>query len=339
MNSSLNPSLTLSPRRRLPEPGEWVERIESGDRQALATAITVAESRLPEHRRLIEDLLRRLGPERGHTTRIGITGLPGAGKSTFIEALGVRLLNKGHNVAVLAIDPSRIRHQGSILADKTRMPVLSSHPDAFIRPTPSSGVLGGIAAATHESIRLCEAAGFDRILIETVGVGQSETTVDRVSDVIVLLLIPGAGDELQGLKGGILELADIVLVNKADGEGIRAAETTLADYKAAFHYGSPEHGRRLAMACSAVTGSGLDALLERLEALVATREAAGEKRARRDRQRLHLLDAQIRRRLEFDFFTDPEVISALEKAQVELERGESDLFTLADRLVKQFKHR
>lgn len=363
MNGSLNPSAFIPPRRTPPNVDTLLERLVGGDRQALATAITLAESRLPEHRRTVEDLLRRLDSATARSIRYGITGLPGAGKSTFIEALGIRLLQRGHRVAVLAIDPSSTLHEGSILADKTRMPTLTSHPDAYIRPSPSSGLLGGIAAATHEAVLLCEAAGFDRILVETVGVGQSETTVERVTDLLLLLLIPGAGDELQGLKGGILELADIVLVNKADGEGLHAAKRTLSEYKAAFHYragrSSPsgagaggrggagaadpsaedETGERLAMVCSAVTGFGLDEMPALLDGLIAQRERSGQFTARRERQAGQLLDAQIRRRLEFDFFTDPAVQHALQEARNDLREGREDLFTLADRLVRTFKER
>ncbi|MBM3518865.1 MAG: methylmalonyl Co-A mutase-associated GTPase MeaB, partial [Alphaproteobacteria bacterium] len=208
--------------------------VRAGDRRALARAITLVESRRPDHRGQADALLAALLPHTGAATRIGITGAPGVGKSTFIEALGRHLLEVGERVAVLAIDPSSQRSGGAILGDKTRMEELARAPGAFIRPSPAGGTLGGIAARTREAMLVCEAAGFGVVLIETVGVGQSETAVVDVADMLILLLAPGAGDDLQGLKRGIVELADLIVVNKADGVLAAAAGALAADYRLAL---------------------------------------------------------------------------------------------------------
>ena len=206
----------------------------AGDRRALARAITLIESRRPEHQEQAEQLLGRLLPATGKAVRLGISGTPGAGKSTFIEALGAHLIEQGHQVAVLAVDPSSRRSGGSILGDKTRMQRLAQAPEAFIRPSPAGGTLGGVTRRTREAALACEAAGFDVVVIETVGVGQSESAVADMVDSFLLLLAPGGGDELQGIKRGIVELADLVVINKADGELLAAALRAQADYRAAL---------------------------------------------------------------------------------------------------------
>jgi LAO/AO transport system kinase len=211
-----------------------------GDRITLSRAITLIESTLEEDRDLAEALLLEIYPETGKALRIGISGVPGVGKSTFIDSFGTYLTDHGHKVAVLAIDPSSGISGGSILGDKTRMEKLSLNPAAFIRPTPSSGFLGGVARSTRESILLCEAAGFDIVLVETVGVGQSETTVHGMTDFFLLLMLAGAGDELQGIKKGIMEMADAVVINKADGNNITASKIAAAEYKAALHLFEPK---------------------------------------------------------------------------------------------------
>jgi len=267
---------------------EWMAKITSGDRTALAQAISLIESTKAEDRATAEALLKRAAEKAGHALRYGITGVPGAGKSTWIEAAGIDLISRGHRVAVLAVDPSSHRTGGSLLGDKTRMSDLSLHPDAFVRPSPSGRTLGGVAEATAEVAVLCEAAGFDRILIETVGVGQSETEVRHMTDVFVLLLIPGGGDGIQGIKRGILEWADAVWVNKADGgpERMAAAQSALSVYQGALSLlAAPEDGAPpLFGTGSALNGEQVHALIDALEARLAEARRNGNLQARRSRQ-------------------------------------------------------
>ncbi|WP_437746204.1 methylmalonyl Co-A mutase-associated GTPase MeaB [Sorangium sp. So ce1504] len=241
-------------------PRQLVDGLLAGDRAALARAITLAESSLPRHQELAEEVLERCLPHAGGATRLGITGVPGVGKSTFVDALGVHLVrDREETVAVLAVDPSSPVHGGSILGDKTRMPRLASDPRAFIRPSPSGGSLGGVARATRQAILLCEAAGYRNILVETVGVGQSEFAVADMTDCFLLLMLPGAGDELQGVKRGIMELADLVIINKADGGNVDRAARARRDYESALHLFPPApHGwAPVASVCSAQEGRGV----------------------------------------------------------------------------------
>jgi LAO/AO transport system kinase len=233
--------------------------LRSGNRRALARAITLVESTRPDHRRAAEALLAELLPHAGRSVRIGITGVPGVGKSTFIETFGLHVIGQGHRVAVLAVDPSSQRTGGSILGDKTRMTELTRNPDAFIRPSPSGGTLGGVARRTREAMLLCEAAGFDVVIVETVGVGQSETAVADMVDLFLLLLLPGGGDELQGIKKGIVELADLIVVNKADGDMVAAARHAVAEYRHALALLQPADTRWRVpvLSCSAVAGTGI----------------------------------------------------------------------------------
>jgi LAO/AO transport system kinase len=235
-------------------------RVLDGDRRALARAITLVESqRLDDRRRSIE-LLETLTPHAGKAMRVGISGVPGVGKSTFIEVLGEHIIQQGHRVAVLAVDPSSAVSGGSILGDKTRMETLSRNPHAYIRPSPTGGTLGGVTRRTRESMIVCEAAGFEVVLVETVGVGQSETAVSDMTDMLILLLLPGGGDELQGIKRGIVELADLVLVNKADGELKDAAQRAAADYRNALRLlRARDPGWEVPVeTCSALTGAGVE---------------------------------------------------------------------------------
>jgi len=242
-------------------------QVLDGDRRALARAITLVESTRADHRAEAEALLAEVLPRVGNSVRVGISGAPGAGKSTFIEALGGHLVEHDHRVAVLAVDPSSTRSGGSILGDKTRMEQLTRSPSAFVRPSPTGGTLGGVARRTREALLLCEAAGFDVVLVETVGVGQSEVKVAAMVDLFLVLVAPGGGDELQGLKRGIMELADLVVVNKADGDLAATAAHTAADYAAALHLVRP----RLAgweprvLTCSALVGDGIEAVWEAVE--------------------------------------------------------------------------
>ncbi|GHG02340.1 ATPase/protein kinase [Deinococcus piscis] len=239
----------------------------AGQRRALARAITLIESTRPEHEVQAQALLAELAPHAGGAVRIGLTGVPGVGKSTFIEALGLWLAERGHRVAVLAVDPSSVRTGGSIMGDKTRMPGLSVHPAAFIRPSPSSGTLGGVARRTREAMTLCEAAGYGVVLVETVGVGQSETQVAGMTDLFVLLTLPNAGDELQGIKRGIMELCDLAVVNKADTDP-RAANRAQAQLTAALSLLTPygAEWRPRALQLSALTGQGIEAFWEAVQA-------------------------------------------------------------------------
>ena len=241
--------------------------IRNGDRRAIAKAITLLESTHPEKLDQGQALLEELLPDTGNSLRIGITGVPGVGKSTFIEAFGMRLIEAGHRVAVLAVDPSSPITGGSILGDKTRMQQLSSHPQAFVRPSPSSGVLGGVTRRTRETMLLCEAAGYDVIIVETVGVGQSETMVASMTDLFLVLMLPNAGDELQGIKKGILELADMIVINKADGDQKILAQRAVREYRNALHLLKPTRASWQAevLQCSALEQTGLQDFQEMLQ--------------------------------------------------------------------------
>ena len=213
--------------------------MRAGERAVIARAITLIESRRSDHQKAARALVQELLPQTGKAVRVGITGVPGVGKSTTIDALGTFLTGKGHKVAVLAVDPSSARTGGSILADKTRMARLAADPNAFVRPSPAAGTLGGVAAKTRESMLICEAAGYDVVLVETIGTGQSETAVADMTDFFLVLMLPGAGDELQGLKKGVIEIADMIAVNKADGDNVKRAKAAAAEYRAALHILTP----------------------------------------------------------------------------------------------------
>lgn len=253
-------------KKELPNAQAFADGIIKGDITLLSRAITLLESTLPEHHILSQQILELCLPHSGNSIRIGITGVPGVGKSTFINVFGDFIIEKGHKVAVLAIDPSSQITGGSILGDKTRMDLLSSNPKAYIRPSPSAGALGGVANATRESMLLCEAAGFDVILIETVGVGQSEIAVHGMVDFFLLLMLAGAGDELQGIKRGIMEMADAVVINKADGDNIENAKRAKAEYAGALHLFPPMNSGWQAVVeiCSAIEQKGLDKIWEHI---------------------------------------------------------------------------
>jgi GTPase len=267
-------------------PGELAESILRGDRRALAKGITLVESTSPSHREQASQLLELIMPHTGNSIRLGISGVPGVGKSTFIESFGNYVIDQGHRVAVLAVDPTSAVSGGSILGDKTRMETLSRNDNAFIRPSPAGKTLGGVTRRTRETLLLCEAAGFDIIFVETVGVGQSETAVAEMTDMFLLMLLPGGGDELQGIKRGIMELADLVLVNKSDGDQQAAANRTVADYGMALHFLHPRsrHWEAKIQALSALKNQGVD---EVWQSVVEFREAlgnAGEIESRRAAQ-------------------------------------------------------
>jgi LAO/AO transport system kinase len=307
------------------------------DRAILAQAITLIESRHEEDAALAQELLTRVLPATGNARRVGITGVPGVGKSTFVDAMGMFLLGRGHQVAVLAIDPSSTLSGGSILGDKTRMARLSLEPAAFIRPSPSSATPGGIARRTRETMLLCEAAGFDVVFVETVGVGQGETAVADMVDFFLVLALPGAGDELQGIKKGVLELADAIAVNKADGDGAARARVALGDLKAALRYLPRKRASWLprAVAVSALTGAGLEALWDIVEEHRAALASTGELAALRSEQQRAWMWSLILDRLERSFRTNPRVAARLPAVEADVIAGRVTPTAAADSLLAE----
>jgi LAO/AO transport system kinase len=297
--------------------------IRSGDRATLARAITLVESKRADHQatahRLVQDLLRSTGK----AVRLGITGAPGAGKSTTIDALGTYLTAAGRKVAVLAVDPSSTRTGGSILGDKTRMARLGQDPNAFIRPSPSSGTLGGVAAKTRETMLICEAAGFDVVVVETVGIGQSETAVSDMTDFFLALMIPGAGDELQGIKKGVVELADMIAVNKADGDNIARARVAAADYRAALNILAPRspNWSPPVVTFSALTGNGVPELWKQVEAHRAAMTKSDELATRRRAQQVKWMWSMLEERLTARLRSDPAVRTKLKAAEAAVAEG------------------
>lgn len=294
---------------RQQDPKAWAERILRGDREALSRGITLVESRSvldrPQAEALLAEVMANQSDER--SVRLGITGIPGVGKSTFIERFGQNLIYAGHRVAVLAIDPTSQRTHGSLLGDKTRMEHLVRHPNAFVRPSPASDALGGVNRATSEAIILCEAAGFDRILVETVGVGQSETAVRQMTDVFLLLMIGGAGDDLQGIKRGIMEMADLVVLNKADGNAKAMAEQAARACRGALHLmPPPAHGEAVeVLLASGLEGSGLDAVSGQIQHLTSAWQRSGFWEAQRTEQLTQRFAAQVRERVLDSAFERP----------------------------------
>ena len=289
----------------------------------LARAITLIESNAPRHFEQAQNVLREIMPHTGNAIRIGITGVPGAGKSTFIETLGLMLCEQGHKVAVLAVDPTSSLTHGSILGDKTRMEQLSREPNAFIRPSPTGGMLGGVARKTRESILLCEASGFDIILVETVGTGQSEISVRAMVDFFLLVLVPGAGDELQGIKKGVVEIADAILINKADGENKIPAEAARVEYNRALHYlaPSPDGWTSRAYTGSALTGDGIANIWTVIQRFQQRAQASGAWKARRQEQAKAWLHALIEEQLQSYFYNLPEVKESLPDVETAVING------------------
>jgi LAO/AO transport system kinase len=284
----------------------YVEGVRARDRAMLARAITLIESEHPKHEALAQEVLTRLLPHTGTARRVGISGVPGVGKSTFIDALGMHLVGLGKRVAVLAIDPSSTVSGGSILGDKTRMARLSRENAAYIRPSPSSGTLGGVARKTRETLLLCEAAGFDVVLVETVGVGQSETVVADMVDFYLVLMLAGAGDELQGIKRGILEVADMIAINKADGDNAARAERARAEYRAALHLmragAEPE-----VTTCSALESTGIERVWSSIETHLEAQRASGQLLRRRRAQQVDWMWSMIEDGLRAALHAHPEV--------------------------------
>jgi LAO/AO transport system kinase len=306
-----------------PDIANLARGVRAGERGVLARAITLIESRRADHqtaaRRLVQDLL----PLTGKAVRVGITGVPGVGKSTTIDALGTFLTEKGHKVAVLAVDPSSARSGGSILADKTRMARLGSDPNAFVRPSPSSGTLGGVAAKTRESMLICEAAGYDIVLVETIGTGQSETMVADMTDFFLVLMLPGAGDELQGLKKGVIEIADMIAINKADGDNVRRAKAAAAEYRAALHILNPRSPTWSppVVTYSALSGDGVDALWSSVIDHRERMTASGELAARRREQQVKWMWAMLEDRVFARLRSDPALKAKLPRIEAAVAEG------------------
>jgi LAO/AO transport system kinase len=297
--------------------------IRAGDRATLARAITLIESKRADHRKKAHQLVQELLPLTGKAIRVGITGAPGVGKSLTIDTLGTHLTQKGHRVAVLAVDPSSTRTGGSILGDKTRMAQLAIDDNAFIRPSPSSGTLGGVAAKTRETMLLCEAAGFDVVLVETVGIGQSETAVADMTDFFLALMLPGAGDELQGIKKGLVELADMIAVNKADGDNVKRATTAAAEYRAALHILSPRSPNWTppVLTYSALTGNGITELWQQVLAHRERMTKSGELAARRREQQVKWMWSMLEERMLARLKTDPGLRTRLPQIEAAVAEG------------------
>jgi len=317
---------------------DYARVVRAGDRSVLARAITLVESQNPEHRTVAQALVQELLASTGGAHRVGITGVPGVGKSTFIDQLGIDLTAAGHRVAVLAVDPTSSRTGGSILGDKTRMERLAVDPAAFVRPSPAGRSLGGVTRATRETILLCEAAGFDVVLVETVGVGQSETVVADMVDFFLVLMLAGAGDELQGIKKGVLELADMVAVNKADGDNRPRAELAAADYRAALHLMSPASPTWSppVVVCSGLTGDGLDALWQQVVIHRARMSATGELQERRRDQQVRWMWAMLDDRLRDDLRTDPAMGAVLDAARQRVHDGEIPATVAVDEVWRSY---
>jgi LAO/AO transport system kinase len=298
-------------------------RVRGGDRAMLARAITLIESKRADHQNKAHALVQELLPHTGQAIRVGITGAPGVGKSTTIDTLGTYLTGKGHKVAVLAVDPSSTRTGGSILGDKTRMGRLAIDDNAFVRPSPSSGTLGGVAAKTRETMLLCEAAGFDVVLVETVGIGQSETAVADMTDFFLALMLPGAGDELQGIKKGLVELADMIAVNKADGDNLKRAQAAAGEYRAALHILTPRSANWSppVVTYSALTGSGVGELWAQILAHRERMEATGERAALRREQQVKWMWSMLNDRVLGRLRTDASLRARLPAIEAEVAGG------------------
>lgn len=323
-------------RRRRMSVEEHIEGVLAGNRAVIGRTFSLMESANPKHREKSSQVLEKLLPYSGKSIRLGITGVPGVGKSTFIEALGVKLIEEGLSVAVLAVDPSSEVSGGSILGDKTRMEVMSTHPKAFVRPSACGKTLGGVARGTRESIVICEAAGFDVVIIETVGVGQSETQVSSMVDFFLLLMLAGAGDELQGIKRGIIEMADCIAINKADGENQIKAKVARAEYQGAIRLLQPatQGWDPRVVTCSAVEGTGLKDIWQTIKDHHSLLITSGQLEEKRDKQALYWLKQTVEQLLLDNFYRHPDVSAQINSFRADVVEGRISPFTAAERLVE-----
>ena len=333
------PSRRVSPKRRRLTVQEYVDGVLSKDRNITAQTITLVESNAPAHMAMAQEVLRELLPHTGKSIRVGITGVPGVGKSTFIEALGMFLIERGQRVAVLAVDPSSTVTGGSILGDKTRMEDLSRDTRAFIRPSPSGGTLGGVTRKSRETVLVCEAGGFDVILVETVGVGQSEVTVRSMVDFFLLLMLSGAGDELQGIKKGIMELADALLINKADGDNKIRANAAKTEYNRALHYLAPatEGWYTRAYTSSAITGDGIQEIWSVIEDFRKNTAESGVFEQRRRNQTLDWVYSMVEEHLLTSFFNHAGVESIRAQVERAVLDGHMPPTVAVQKLIKRFE--
>ena len=315
-----------------------VDAVLSGNRAALARAITLVESRRADHRQEAHELVQALLPHAGNSCRIGLTGVPGVGKSTTIEALGCMLIGKGHKVAVLAVDPSSSRSGGSILGDKTRMAELARRDGAFIRPSPTGGTLGGVTARTREAIVLCEAAGHDVIIVETVGAGQSETAVARMTDMFVVLMLPGAGDQMQGIKKGVLELADMICINKADGANAEGARAAAGEYEAALGIITPAQAswRPPVLQISGLTHQGLDELWGQVERYRQIMTASGDWMGKRRAQQADWMHDLLEMRLLDRLQENTGIARLMPELEAQVRAGQLSPALAVERILKLF---
>jgi LAO/AO transport system kinase len=311
---------------------EYTEGILAKDISFLSRAITLAESSKEEHQQIAKQIIESILPHTGKSVRVGITGVPGVGKSTFIETFGQLLVQKNHSVAVLAVDPSSTLSKGSILGDKTRMEKLSVQKNVFIRPSPSGGSLGGVTLKTRESILLCEAAGFDYILIETVGVGQSETEVHQLTDFFLLLMLAGAGDELQGIKRGIMEMADGIAITKADGTNIDKAKSARAEYANAIHLFPPTESGWIpeVKVCSATENKGVNEIYEMIEKFVRHTKTKNFFEKKRQHQNLSWFDSLVMEKTRAHFFSNPNFLTRYNQAKNKIETNQSTILSAVD---------
>src|SRR6056297_3580278 len=317
---------------------EYVDGIINGNRTILGQAITLIESSLPDHNRIAQEIIEKCLPYAGNSIRIGITGVPGVGKSTFIESMGKYITSKGNKLAVLAVDPSSERSKGSILGDKTRMEELATDPDAFIRPSPSAGSLGGVARKTRETIVLCEAAGFNTIFIETVGVGQSETAVHSMVDFFLLLMLAGAGDELQGIKRGIMEMADAIAINKADGQNQKRAQLAKAEYKNALHLfpPAPSGWKPQVLTCSALNNTGISYVWETIHEYIRFVRQNGYFTRNRRQQAKYWMYESINQILKDHFYQTDFIKQLLPEFEKQVLEGRKSSFMAARQLLDRY---